>query len=263
MVRSNPPVLQAPPAEAPYRALARDVAGIAPDSTLLAVAPAPGVPPTPVVRFVLPERVLFAFDSDQPNGTSGQVLAALANEIRHDTPQAQVTILGHTDAIGTDAYNIALSRRRGQVVALLLEQRGIEPGHLSVVPIGKRQPVASNETAEGRAENRRVEFLISPDLATNRQAMLAAPVDRAYAGLPPPAPERLLDMAFAPASPDPGSPEREAAPPNRTRGVQRAAYPATARPAVQPATPKPAPHYDVRAPAPEVPLNALGSAKPY
>jgi len=272
MVGSNPPALQAPPATGPYRALARDLAAIAPDSALLAVAPSPGVPPEPVLRLRLPERVLFAFDSDQPNESSGPVLATLAAEILHDTPQAQVTILGHTDALGSGSYNIALSRRRGEAVARLLEQRGIQPGQLSIVPIGMRQPIASNETPDGRARNRRVEFLISPELAANRQAVLAGPSAPALAGLPPPEPERLPALAFAPlgpgpeaaiAEPLPGSPGRKAAAPPQTRGMQRAAYPATAGAAVQPATPQPAPHYDLRAPAPEVPLNPLGSSKPY
>lgn len=65
--------------------------------------------------------------------------------------------MGHTDAIGTDAYNLDLSRRRAEAVMRESVARGVSSGQLSQVAIGKRQPIASNDTAEGRALNRRVE----------------------------------------------------------------------------------------------------------
>ena len=91
--------------------------------------------------------------------------------MKGDVPDAALTVLGHTDAIGTDAYNIALSRRRAESVMAALAARGVNPAQLSEVAIGKRQPIAPNDTAAGRALNRRVEFLISPALSANLAAV--------------------------------------------------------------------------------------------
>ena len=69
----------------------------------------------------------------------------------------QVDVEGHTDSIGPEDYNQQLSQRRAQaVVDLLVNQHGIAPARLEAKGFGESQPVASNDTAEGRAENRRV-----------------------------------------------------------------------------------------------------------
>ena len=71
----------------------------------------------------------------------------------------EITIVGHTDSIGSNAYNFKLSRRRAEAVkAKLLEFGLAEDRIVGIEAMGEEQPIATNETAEGRAQNRRVEF---------------------------------------------------------------------------------------------------------
>lgn len=125
----------------------------------------------PVVRVVFPERAFFAFDSAVPLPASGPILDVIAENMKRDVPDAAMTVLGHTDAVGTNAYNIDLSRRRAAAVMSALIARGVNLQQLSAVAIGKRQPIAPNDTDEGRALNRRVEFLVSPGLSANLAAV--------------------------------------------------------------------------------------------
>jgi outer membrane protein OmpA-like peptidoglycan-associated protein len=85
-----------------------------------------------------------------------------------------VLVEGHTDATGTEQYNMDLSLRRSSSVATFLAVQGVERGRLSAVGYGEVQPIASNETADGRQQNRRVEVAIwaNDDLkaAAKRQA---------------------------------------------------------------------------------------------
>jgi len=162
------PVAYAPPGPATVAPEAGDAP--APDVTQVVVMPgeAAGVTsPTTVTRIVFPEQVLFDFDSDVPRPEAAAALDRLADDLRRNAPGTQLTVLGHTDAVGSEQYNYALSARRAQGVFQALVGRGIDPGQLSTVAVGKDQPVASNATAEGRARNRRVEFLVSPDLDAN------------------------------------------------------------------------------------------------
>lgn len=71
-----------------------------------------------------------------------------------------VTIVGHTDAIGSDAFNQELSVKRAQEVRRFLEKNGIKKGFMKVTGMGEKEPVASNKTEAGRAKNRRCEFII-------------------------------------------------------------------------------------------------------
>jgi outer membrane protein OmpA-like peptidoglycan-associated protein len=76
-------------------------------------------------------------------------------------PGSSISISGHTDSVGSAAVNQALSEQRAANVAkFLIEVGGIAPGRITASGYGKERPVASNETAEGRAANRRVEILI-------------------------------------------------------------------------------------------------------
>jgi len=70
----------------------------------------------------------------------------------------QVEISGHTDSVGSEEYNQALSLRRAQAVKNWLVQKGIAANRMKTVGKGENEPVASNDTAEGRAKNRRIEF---------------------------------------------------------------------------------------------------------
>lgn len=73
-----------------------------------------------------------------------------------------IDINGHTDSTGSLAHNQALSERRAMSVASYLNGQGVDPRRVSAVGFGPSQPVASNATPDGRAQNRRVEIQISP-----------------------------------------------------------------------------------------------------
>ncbi len=100
--------------------------------------------------------VNFAFDSTRVQEKYFTDLGELAKFLKR-FDQVDVTIEGHTDSVGSDTYNQGLSQRRAQaVVDVLVNQYGIAASRLKPVGYGESRPVASNDTAEGRAENRRV-----------------------------------------------------------------------------------------------------------
>lgn len=180
-LQQSPSVNQLP-AESGVQLLASNVQGVLPGTRLLPASPGTEACPqgiVAVVRMVLPERVLFETASDQPARAADAMLDFVAQRIEHDVPAAEVTVLGHTDAVGADAYNVDLSRRRAETVLRALAARRLPPSQLSAVAVGKRQPIAENDTPEGRAQNRRVEFLVSPCLAANLEVFRRAPTDAA------------------------------------------------------------------------------------
>ena len=77
-------------------------------------------------------------------------------------PDSFVTIVGHTDNTGSAGYNQNLSERRAQSVASVLVSGGVPQGRLDIVGAGENQPIATNQTADGRAQNRRVDITITP-----------------------------------------------------------------------------------------------------
>jgi OOP family OmpA-OmpF porin len=83
-----------------------------------------------------------------------------AAQILQDNPDVRVTIEGHTDAVGSDAYNQQLSERRAAAVKRYLVTKGIAADRLETVGRGESEPVSSNETDEGRAMNRRAELKV-------------------------------------------------------------------------------------------------------
>ena len=130
---------------------------------------------TAVTSLTYDSRVFFDFDQDRPRPGAAAVLDALAARLKRQSPLPHVAVLGHTDAIGSDAYNLDLSRRRAVAVVRALVARGVEASRLDAVAIGKRQPVASDDTEAGRARNRRVEFLISPSVRAIAAVLRARP----------------------------------------------------------------------------------------
>jgi outer membrane protein OmpA-like peptidoglycan-associated protein len=73
-----------------------------------------------------------------------------------------VTVEGHTDSDGSNAYNLELSQDRARAVADFLSDQGVDPRRLSIEGYGEMRPVATNATAQGKALNRRVEIRIVP-----------------------------------------------------------------------------------------------------
>ncbi|MCL3881447.1 OmpA family protein [Marivita sp. GX14005] len=109
----------------------------------------------------MPQDILFATDSaslrpdlQRDLRTVGQNLLAY--------PNTTVQVLGHTDNTGEASYNQGLSQRRAQSVASILMSEGVSSSRIRAIGRGEDQPVASNLTPEGRAQNRRVEIVILP-----------------------------------------------------------------------------------------------------
>jgi outer membrane protein OmpA-like peptidoglycan-associated protein len=86
-------------------------------------------------------------------------LRAVVELMRAD-PKLDVVVVGHADAIGADAYNLALSRRRAEAVAGELRSGGVPEARIRVRGEGEGVPVAPNDTPEGRAKNRRAELTV-------------------------------------------------------------------------------------------------------
>ncbi len=110
----------------------------------------------------MPQDILFATNSDQLSGALRSDLGVLASSL-NKYPNSQVQVIGHTDNTGSAAYNLDLSRRRAGSVANTLVANGVSAGRVSAYGKGEDQPVASNLTAAGRAQNRRVEIIIIPN----------------------------------------------------------------------------------------------------
>ncbi len=92
--------------------------------------------------------------------TNEENLNNLANWLKKNK-KAKIEVIGYTDDIGTEEYNLKLSRRRAEYVKKQLVERGIDQKRISVLGMGKKNPVESNQTPEGRQYNRRVEFRIT------------------------------------------------------------------------------------------------------
>lgn len=107
--------------------------------------------------------VLFATGSAELQGNARRDLDKLVNFLNQYL-ERRVQIEGHTDNVGSSEYNQGLSRRRADSVRYYLEQQGIAPQRLSAAGIGMDRPVANNDTATGRQQNRRVEIIIENPL---------------------------------------------------------------------------------------------------
>ena len=107
------------------------------------------------------DNLLFAFDSDVLAEADKAELDELAAKLKSEAPDATMAIAGFTDSVGSDAYNQKLSERRAVSVANYLVAQGVPQASIvGVIGEGEANPVADNATAEGRADNRRVEIAI-------------------------------------------------------------------------------------------------------
>lgn len=98
----------------------------------------------------------FLFNSSKVDAKGTAEVNDFATFLK-ESPAYKATIVGHTDSIGTDAYNQKLSEKRAETVKSMLIQDGVESNRLSSMGEGEKMPVASNKTKAGRAENRRIE----------------------------------------------------------------------------------------------------------
>lgn len=109
----------------------------------------------------MPEGILFDIDSAAIRASLQADLRALARNLQQ-FPDTTVDVIGHTDNTGSAGYNQDLSSRRAQAVAGVLLEEGVAPARVRAFGRGEDEPIASNLTPEGRAQNRRVEVVIRP-----------------------------------------------------------------------------------------------------
>lgn len=113
------------------------------------------------IKITLGENTVnFGFDSanltDEAKANLDKLATVLANN-----PDTNISIFGYTDSKGTDSYNMTLSSKRAAAVKSYLSSNGVAASRMSTVGRGELDPVASNDTDAGRAQNRRVEFAIT------------------------------------------------------------------------------------------------------
>ena len=113
------------------------------------------------IRLQAPESITFDTNSASVKPQFRSALNQIATSIRQ-YPNTVVRVEGHTDSTGSASYNQNLSVNRAQSVTSYLAQQGVEPSRMQAVGYGFSRPIATNDTAAGRAQNRRVEILILP-----------------------------------------------------------------------------------------------------
>jgi outer membrane protein OmpA-like peptidoglycan-associated protein len=111
------------------------------------------------IQVTFASGLLYDFDSDDVKPGAQSNLRSLAQSL-DKYPGSELLILGHTDSVGTEEYNKELSVRRADAAAEYLVSQGVERSRVATGGLGEEEPVAPNETAAGRGQNRRVEVAI-------------------------------------------------------------------------------------------------------
>jgi OOP family OmpA-OmpF porin len=128
-----------------------------------AKAPPPPPPPPPAPTYetiTLTGSALFAHDKAELSPEGKARMDEIADKITDKDKVKSIQIVGHTDSDGTESYNQALSLRRASTVRDYAVELGADPNVISVSGKGESEPVASNATREGKAQNRRVEVIV-------------------------------------------------------------------------------------------------------
>jgi outer membrane protein OmpA-like peptidoglycan-associated protein len=113
------------------------------------------------IQLNMPGNITFKTGSPNINAGFYDVLNSVAIVLK-EYKKTTVDVIGHTDSVGSASYNQRLSENRARSVAEYLSGQGILPARLLIAGMGESQPIASNSTPEGRAQNRRVTIQISP-----------------------------------------------------------------------------------------------------
>jgi len=100
----------------------------------------------------------FDFDRAILKPAMKDALDDVAQSVMDSQGDESLTLIGHTDSVGTEAYNMGLGQRRADAVMDYLGGKGISTSRMSATSMGETQPIATNKTSEGRAQNRRVEI---------------------------------------------------------------------------------------------------------
>lgn len=125
------------------------------------------------IHITFESGMLFDFDSDVVKPTAAQNLRNLANSMTQ-YPGSDLLIAGHTDNVGSDQYNQALSQRRAESTARYLAGLGVADSRLLTRGLGETEPKADNTTEAGRGTNRRVELAIFANDALKTEAQRSA-----------------------------------------------------------------------------------------
>lgn len=126
------------------------------------------------IKIVLGENTVnFDFNSANLTSFTKTNLDKLGDVLANN-PDTNINIFGYTDGKGSDIYNQTLSEKRANAVKSYLVSKGLASSRFAAVGMGKKQPIASNDTEEGRAKNRRVEFAITANEAMVQQAQKEA-----------------------------------------------------------------------------------------
>ncbi len=111
-------------------------------------------------RTIILDDVLFDFDKSNVKPEAAAILDRLV-AFMNENKDKKATLSGHTDSIGSDAYNQKLSERRVNAVRDYVVKKGVAAGRISGQGFGESKPIADNKTKEGRAKNRRVEIKVN------------------------------------------------------------------------------------------------------
>ncbi|WP_026436934.1 outer membrane protein OmpA [Acidovorax sp. JHL-9] len=130
-----------------------------------AAAPAPAPAPAVATKVTYAADAFFDFDKSVLKPEGKAKLDDLVSKVK-DINLEVIIAVGHTDSVGSDAYNQKLSVRRSEAVKAYLVSKGIEKNRVYTEGKGEKQPVADNKTKEGRAKNRRVEIEVVGTRAT-------------------------------------------------------------------------------------------------
>ena len=106
------------------------------------------------------DSVKFTADSSKLSSEAQQRLLDFADKLKNDNRNVYLEIQGHTDSRGADSLNQRLGEERAEAVRLFLNQHGVPLNRMSTISYGKKDPVASNKTRAGRAQNRRVVLIV-------------------------------------------------------------------------------------------------------
>ncbi|MBP1685988.1 MAG: TonB-dependent receptor [Deltaproteobacteria bacterium] len=114
-------------------------------------------PPAPAKKKIVLRSVHFDFDKATLKAEAKPILNEAVQVLKQEG-SVDIVVEGHTDSVGTEQYNLGLSRRRADTVRRYLVEHGVAPARITAEGMGESKPVASNDTADGRAQNRRVEL---------------------------------------------------------------------------------------------------------
>ncbi|MFN8625814.1 MAG: OmpA family protein [Candidatus Binatia bacterium] len=133
--------------------------GAAPPPPVPVAQAAPPPPAPPAKKKIVLRSVHFDFDKATLKAEAKPILDEAIQVLKQEG-SVDIVVEGHTDSVGTDQYNLSLSRRRAETVRTYLVDHGIAKSRITAEGLGEAKPVASNDTADGRAQNRRVELRV-------------------------------------------------------------------------------------------------------